>query len=183
MSIIAVDVDQVVANTFPVWQEISKRVLGYTYAMEKIYSKEAADDKDFLRLLNDSTLYQAVFPIDDAQKGVHILREEGHRCVFVTSCTMGMRDAKVEWLMRWGFLPRTNLQQEDFIDVHDKSLVHVDVAIDDLPKNLKHYGKRAVLFDAPYNRQASGLFTRVVGWREVPAILSLLDQRYVTSRR
>lgn len=184
--VVGVDVDMVMANTFPVWLERSVRTLGRAYAMKDIYGEAANKDEEFIALLSDPTLYDTVRPVAGALDGIAALHSDGFRTVFVSSNVMKMRDAKVEWLMRWGALPQTNRQQPDWIDAHDKSLIEVDILIDDLPKNLERFGKRAVLFNYPYNHRArrnEGLWTRVDSWTEVPAIVRFLAERHVVRTR
>lgn len=183
--VVGVDVDMVTANTFPVWLHRAELKLGRTYQLKDIYGEAANKDEEFIAMLSDPSLYDDVEPLPGALVGVEALRSDGFRPVFVSSNVMGMRDAKVEWLMSRGFLPRTNRQQHDWIDAHDKSLIGVDIMVDDLPKNLEGFVKRAILFNQPYNHRShrnEGLWTRVDDWREVQAIVRFIRERHVVGK-
>lgn len=150
--VIAVDVDGVVADMFPVW--LARYHADYPeapYALSDVYGERAARDEHLLAYLNDATLYDDVQPVDNALPAIQALRGVGHRVVFVTSCVKGMVDGKWSWLQRNGFLPVGEMQSDDLIVVHDKSMIRADALIDDLPRNVAPWGACGILFAQPWN--------------------------------
>lgn len=154
--IIAVDVDGVVADMFPVW--LARYHADHPeapYALSDVYGERAKRDTTMLAYLNDPTLYDEVLPVENATAAIQALRGAGHRIVFVTSCVKGMVDGKWSWLQRYGFLPAGEMQSDDLIVVHDKSMIRADALIDDLPRNVESWGTRGILFSTPWNAGAT----------------------------
>jgi 5'-nucleotidase len=85
--------------------------------------------------------------------------------VFVATQAMTVPNSfgpKYRWLLRhFPFLPPTH-----FVFCGDKSILHADYLIDDLPRNLLRFDGTGILYSAPHNLAAEG-FTRVANWREV----------------
>jgi 5'-nucleotidase len=174
--VLAVDVDGVIADMFPVWLERYQRDYpAMPYELADVYGERAKQDSVLLSYLNDPTLYQDVKPIHGAIAGVQQLRAMGHRVVFVTSCVKGMIDGKWDWLQKYGFLPEGKFQASDLIVIHDKTLVRADVLVDDLPKNVEAWGGRGVLFQQPWNLDSRHM-PRASGWSEVIQILQIITK-------
>lgn len=174
--VIAVDVDGVVADMFPVWLERYHRDHpDVPYSLADVYGDRAKRDLVFLSYLNDPTLYDGVSPIPGALEAIQELRAKGHRVVFVTSCVKGMVDGKWNWLQRHGFLPAGDFQADDLVIVHDKSLIRASALIDDLPKNVSRWGNRGILFTQPWNVDSTHM-PRVAGWPEVIQLLRVVEK-------
>ena len=154
--LIGVDVDDVVADLVPRWLELYNRTYKDTLRVEQITSWQIVDfvkpecGNHIYDFLYNPFLYDGVMPIDGALGGVLSLKKDGHRIVFVTSCVRGMLDMKWDWLVRWDFLPN-ELHQSDLIAATDKSLIKVDILIDDRPDTILKFGRKGILFKRPWN--------------------------------
>jgi len=118
--------------------------------------------------LKQPNLYVDMPVIEGALEGVKALREIGDRVVFVTSCTRGpMFEAKWNRLITAGFLEDSRLEY-NYVGMSDKTLIKVDVMIDDRPETIKAIGLRGKLFQRPWN---TGTWT----W---PRLVQALGGRY-----
>lgn len=110
-------------------------------------------------------------PLPGAVAALHKLEAIGHRIRIVTArgCELlsgpvfarVVKQATVDWLYK------ANIPYSDLYFTSAKADVVADVFIDDAPHNLEAIrtaGKRAVAFDAPYNRQWNG--ERIQNWGE-----------------
>lgn len=153
--IIGVDVDGVVADLNTEWLRRINAAQLTTYSVEDITEWDmkcvSRDGYDVYQHLRDPDLYDHVRPYRGALEAIEVLRDVGHRVVFVTSCSVGKYDAKERWLVRHGFLP-DHYVQPDFYPANDKSLIRADVLIDDAPHNLETFPGERILIDQPHNR-------------------------------
>lgn len=179
--VIAVDVDDVVADLITEWCRRYNRDFSDDLTAEKItdwkidlFVKPECGAKIFDYLRADN-LYHCVAPVDGAVEGVRRLRAAGHRVVFVTSSNAMQAGKKLEWLQRHGFLG-TEHEQPDYYVANDKSLIAADLLIDDRPKNVANFPGRTILFARPHNerwRLEFGAPDRVgINW---PHILDLAE--------
>jgi len=157
--VIAVDVDDTVANLVDPWLARYNRDFNDTLAKESITSWDIASftkpvcGKDIYRYLDDPTLYDDVEPIPGALLAIDDMRILGHRVIFVTSAVQKASGRKLEWLRKHGFLSTlvTERVDKDYVECHDKSLVRADVLIDDRYENVKNFPGKAILFTQPWN--------------------------------
>lgn len=174
--IIAVDVDDVCADLVPAWLD------RYNLEYDDCLTRESCTEWDLTKIvkpecgaaiydyLKDPQLYDFVEPIDGARTGVAALRRANHQVVFVTSCgydaqtVAASAGAKLEWLQRYGFLPRDASAAKHYIIASDKSRIRADILIDDRPLNVDTFWGRGLLFDQPHNRTAAPLRVRVMNW-------------------
>ena len=87
--------------------------------------------------------------------------------IFIATQAMAVPNSlgpKYRWLQRhFPFIPPAH-----YVFCGDKSILHADYLIDDLPKNLLNFQGQGLLFTAPRNLTATG-FVRVNDWAEVAA--------------
>ena len=189
LGIVAVDVDEVIANLLEEWLKRYNRDFSDNLTIEKItkwditkFVKKECGDQIFKYLYEDD-IYDFVQPIPGAIAGIKYLRNEGLRVIFATSCVKGMSDKKVEWLVRHELLDKNNRTQLDFIAATDKSLVNADILVDDRCKNImmfnarNKYTNKGILFDAPYNKNCSKAL-RANDWNEVVRFIGFIFGRY-----
>lgn len=178
MLTIAVDVDGVIADSYPPWLERYHRdnPTGVKIALAEVYDQKAKDSKELLSYLNDPHFYDEVPEVAGAFNGVTALRAWGHRVVFVTSCPQGQTDAKWQWLQANGFLPKGKMQEKDLVVCHDKPLLapSFHLIVEDTLKSVKGW-HRAILLDKPYNQDGGGKYTRVSTWQEVVDAVICMD--------
>ena len=154
--IVAVDVDEVCADLLGEWLRRYNERYNDTLIPEQIRGwslvpqvKPECGNKLY-DILREPGLYHCVKPVPLALAGVMMLREAGHRVVFVSSCVVGTVDDKVQWLIRHGFLLPGHAQP-DFIACTDKSLINADVLIDDRVDNVESFPRSALLMSVPHN--------------------------------
>lgn len=164
--IIGVDVDDVVADLVSEWIGRYNARFGDNLSIWDVTSWDiTAPVKPEAKavmydILKEPDLYANVSPISLSQEGVASLRAAGHRVVFVTNCGRGMFDQKWEWLVRHGFLQERR-HEPDLISAMEKTLIGVDLMIDDKTETVEAFGSRGVLFQRPWN---SGKAT----WLNIP---------------
>lgn len=85
--------------------------------------------------------------------------------VFVATAAMAFPSsfgAKYRWLRRhFDFL-----NPQNFVFCGDKSILHADVLIDDMPRNLVGFRGESILFTSPHNVNVQG-FRRADNWQDV----------------
>jgi 5'(3')-deoxyribonucleotidase len=179
--VIAVDVDDVVADLITEWLRRYNRDYQDTLTQEHIKAWEIDRfvkpecGTAIFQYLASRTLYDCVKPVYGALEGVQRLRLAGHRVVFVTSSNAVQAGRKMQWLQRHGFLGDSH-EQPDYYVANDKSLIAADLLIDDRPKNVERFPGRTILFARPHNeayRQTAIYIDRVgIDW---PHILGLVE--------
>jgi 5'-nucleotidase len=169
---IAVDVDDVCADLLSEWLRRYNVDFKDALLPEDIDRWELKDcvkpeaKKAIYGYLREPDLYEHIKPIPGARQAVFRLRAMGHRVVFVTSCVRGTVDRKVEWLVRWGFLPQTHTQP-DFYAASDKALIAADVLVDDHVVNVEAFPGPALLVTRPHNAQLPTTRLRIRGLEEL----------------
>lgn len=173
--LVAVDVDGVVADLHSEWLRLYNDDYGDKLHSEDIkdwniqnYVKPECGNRIF-EYLRKPDLYSKVPAIVGAREGVSEIRNNGHRVVFVSSAVLGSLDQKFAWLIKQGFLKdKGGRPDSDLIFSHDKTIIKADMLIDDGLHNIKGWD-RAILFDAPYNRNTmDNNFVRVYNWTQIP---------------
>jgi len=174
MKTIGIDVDSVL---FP----INEWVIIPAWARVGLPVKlEDITDFDYLKCLTPehkqiafrqfmrSDLYDGFRPTEVAMAALTLLRER-YRVIAVTSPFYQHAGSK------WRFCQRAGFEHGDIILCGDKTLVNMDVLLDDRPKTLLALGPgKSMVFDRPWNRYQLYTHHRVYGWISVPAGLDHL---------
>lgn len=171
--LIGCDVDSVIADLHAVWLSRYNADYNDTLTVDKLtdwdmtkFVKPECGPK-IEEYLHQPDLYDNVPEIEHALWGVSALYRRGHRVVFITSDPSAGASGKIQWLYRHGFVENQN----DWIIMHDKSLLRCDVLIDDGPRNIISTPARAIVFDQPWNRHLSN-YSRAKNWH---GVVSLID--------
>ncbi len=122
-----------------------------------------------LELLSTAKFWRHLPVMVGAERGYAELCRAGHEICFATSPWISCKEwghARREWL-RENF----DIRNEQLIITADKSWLAGDAMIDDKPENLEAWDThnslgRLILFDAPYNQDASTRFLRC-GWADI----------------
>ena len=184
--IILIDVDDVVADLMPSWLEQYNNEYNDNLTPDKITTWDISslvvpDAKNRIyEIINNHRFYYSVQPVVGALEGILSLRKSGHRVIFVTSAMVGHAGDKLRWLQHNRFLDPGKINDDDYIEVADKTLVKGDIIIDDRVKNVLGYVKTggcAILFSRPWNSELAAddecLF-RAADWNEVVRTVEII---------
>lgn len=167
--IIAVDVDDVVADLISEWLRYYNNDYNDNVTVDDIkswniheYVKCGIKIYDYL---DKPRLYDTVIPVENSIWGVNTLREMSYRVVFVTSTNINQNGQKLMWLQKYTFLPNQVKFERDYVEAVDKSLVYCDYLIDDKPDNIINSRGKGLLFTRPHNQDSKLL--RVENWYDV----------------
>lgn len=123
--------------------------------------------------------FEDLEPVRDAVWGFNSLRSDGHDVIVATSIpevATHAFDGKRRWMRR--HFPDWSMK--NFIACSRKGSIDCDVLIDDGAHNIEDwrpsFWKRAVVFDAPWNRDvpAGRYVRRATGWRQA---IRLVDEQ------
>jgi 5'-nucleotidase len=112
--------------------------------------------------MRDPRFFADLEPIDGAISGMEELNAMGHELIIASKVPLNAGIGfygKVEWIRK--YLPWFDLS--NFVGIQNKTLLGGDVLLDDSPSNVKLFsdaGRRAVIFDRPWNRDLPGLRAR-----------------------
>ena len=85
-------------------------------------------EEEAMSFWNDGKLYQRLKPREDAVKAIYELYCLGYNIVFISHCTGGHYESKIQAAKEWFNIPE---KQFAFVSTDRKDLVHIDVMIDD----------------------------------------------------
>lgn len=170
--IIGLDIDDVCANLFKEWIRRYNERYNDTVSETDIrtwtisnYCTKCTKDELF-EILGEPDVYEHVDPVEGALETVNWLRAQKnsdgtpkYRVIFVSACvSLASAGQKFEWLLNRGFFG--NIQDtwdnrrkvmKDYFPVCDKSLVNVDVLVDDNLDNVRTTSGVGLLFHRPHN--------------------------------
>ena len=166
---ICVDMDEVLADALGEHLARYNRDHGESIRKEDLHGKSLWNlvSEDRYERLESYLLAEDFFEnlpvIADSQA---VLAElAGHYEIFIATAAMEFPNSfapKYRWLLRhFPFLHPRN-----FVFCGDKSILHADFLIDDMPRNFKNFSGEGILFTAPHNMQTTG-YRRVHNWLEV----------------
>ncbi len=133
---------------------------------------EEEQKKDAYRLLRESFFWRELPVVDGAREKIKAIKQAGHDIYWVTTSWPGCRtwaSDREKWLKDHFGAHYTRV-----VVCADKKVVAGDVIIDDKPENLEpwaeeHKAGRALLFDAPYNKDSK---MERVSWTNLPSFLT-----------
>lgn len=163
---IGIDVDDTILNLLNFW------VLHYNtdfhdnlkeeditdWKIDK-FVKEEAKEKIY-NYIRHPQIFEECRPIKNALNSIKYLRSLGHRVIFVTANNPD--NVKQRWLRKNEFWDN----DENFIVASDKSLIDLDILIDDKYENCRDTSGVGILFTRPHNKKYDW-FPRANGWEEV----------------
>ncbi|BBO34500.1 hypothetical protein PLANPX_4112 [Lacipirellula parvula] len=166
---IAVDMDEVIADSHGRHVELYRRDFGVHLAEEQLLGRrfsEAVHEDHRLAVkqyAHELDFFSSLSVIPDSQDVLARLYERHD--VFIASAAMEFPTSfvpKFEWLRE--YFPF--FSWENVVFCGDKSIIAADYLIDDIPRNLERFGGEGILFSAPHNRKETR-FRRVQGWAEI----------------
>lgn len=169
MKTIAIDMDDVLANTAKKLRTIYEEEYQKKWTKEELAGKnfrdlvEKGDVAEHIALLNKPGFFR---DLDVMENAVEVMRELNKKYeIFIVSAAMefpnSLRD-KYEWVQE--HLPFITWKQICLCGL--KSFVQTDVMIDDRTRNFTHFKGRPLLFTAHHNLHEEN-YERVKDWKEV----------------
>lgn len=132
--------------------------------------------------LLDIFLYKEVYnnlqPFKGAVRAVQTLINNGHEVYIATATSVINLEWKEQLLQKYfPFIPKNNL-----IRIHNKSLLNVDVLIEDNIDNLTQIFADRICFDQPWNRSDNKDFAydiyRVYSWHEIVNTINEIERKH-----
>ena len=124
--------------------------------------------------LHSAEFWDQVPVMHEAPEVVDKLLLDGHKIYVVTTTHFDTLSPKLTKCL-FKYFP--HLTKRDVIVTYDKSLIRVDVLLDDAEHNLANFPGIRVLFDAGYNKNATAMDYRVASWKEFYILVTQLDTR------
>lgn len=167
--VIAVDMDQVMADLEPPFIDLFKETYDLTFDSANDYLREhpefdlASVVKELYPMLNTYKFFRQLPVMKDSQK---VLRElSDHYDIYIASAAMEVPKtftAKYEWLEE--HFPFLNPQRIVFCG--DKKIIKADYLIDDSIRQLKRFSGTGLLYTSTVNQDETA-FIRVNSWMDV----------------
>lgn len=172
MQRIAVDMDEVIADALGELLARYNRDNGTALTKADIAGKwlwqalPPGGQEQIDAYLQDTKFFEDLPVIPDSQE---VLRKCSERYeVFIASAAMAFPNSfgsKYRWLRRhFSFLDPHN-----FVFCGDKSILHADYLIDDMPYNLDSFQGEGILYTAPHNVNEAR-YRRVNNWQDIAEI-------------
>ena len=172
MKRIAIDMDEVIADTLEKFLSVCNTKVGLSLSKSDLTGKNLWDviGKEHFPTLKGFVSEQDFFAdlevMPDSQEVIQKLME-GYE-VFISSAAMEVPTsfaAKFDWLkLHFGFIPATN-----FVFCGDKSILNADYLIDDNARHFERFRGKGILYSAPHNLLVEG-YQRVKNWKEVEEV-------------
>ncbi len=169
MQRIAIDMDEVIADTLGHYLERYNSELGRNLTREALLGKrvmEVAPPEDvphIMKYFQTAEFFSKIGVMPGAQEAVRDLT--GQYEVFIATAAMEVPVSfapKYEWLKEhFPFLPSSH-----FVFCGDKSIINADYLIDDSVKHFGRFRGEGILFTAPHNIHETR-YRRVNTWDEV----------------
>ncbi|GMQ59004.1 5'-3'-deoxyribonucleotidase [Vallitalea sediminicola] len=168
MKRIAIDMDEVMADTLSMHLELINRDFKDNIIISEIQGKSILDvhphlkDKIYTNL-KDPSFFRNIKVMEHSQKVIRELSQ--YYEIFIASAAMEVPasfTAKYEWLKEhFSFLSDNN-----FVFCGDKSVINADYLIDDNVKQFKRFSGKGILYTSSRNIYETG-YIRVNNWLEV----------------
>jgi 5'(3')-deoxyribonucleotidase len=172
---IAIDMDEVMADTLTAWLKRCNEAFGTHITRadllgKKIYDLVGSARTVTARSILDHPEFFLDLPLMEGSQAVVKSLHETYE-IFVTSAAMDHPNsfpAKYVWLKKYfPFIPDKNI-----VFCGDKSIIRADFMIDDSIPNLKSFVGQGIVFTAPHNALETD-YPRVNGWLDVAEFFGL----------
>lgn len=172
---IGIDFDNILSNTTSAYLDLFNKLVSTNYTMEDIRDwdmrKVLPEKYKYLieTLWNNKELWDNIKPLNESQIYVNLLSKE-HEVYIVTATGLQTVDNKFSWL--WKNYPF--LDKDKFIIANDKTMIDLDVLIDDYQNNLLGGKYKGILFTYPWNEDFNAEqndIIRVRNWTEAYKVI------------
>ena len=145
-----------------------------TYNFYDCLPKEDADG--VISLFKDKELWDSLKPLARSQESLKKITKQGHRVFLATATDPINFEWKCDWLSRYfSFIPTDNI-----IRIMDKSLLRIDVMIDDHLSNLTSNICERVCLDYPWNQSKTKDYAydikRAYNWNDIVDIINNIER-------
>jgi 5'(3')-deoxyribonucleotidase len=172
MQRIAIDMDEVIADTLGNYLRIYNADFGRNLTREDMHGRNVIDvtpPEDIPRIrryFQDEKFFTEIDPMPGSQEVVKALAEEYE--VFVTTSAM---DAPISFMPKFLWLKQhfPFISSNHIVFCGDKSIVFADFLIDDNARHFERFQGEPILFSAPHNMNETR-FRRVNNWQDVRAM-------------
>ena len=179
---IACDIDGCINNLVDKTLEMYNAETGKNIQISDItaynfYDCLPKDDADgIIHLFKRKDLWDSLSPAHNSQEGLKTLIDRGHKVYLATSTDPNNFAYKTEWLRAYfPFIDMNNV-----IRIMDKSLLNVDIIIDDCIDNLKKSMCERIVIDHPWNQGKSTDYAydihRAYDFRDVINIIDEIER-------
>lgn len=146
-----------------------------TYNLSDSFASDVADE--LIELFVDKDVYSSLQPYKGSIRAIKTLVEQGHEVYIATSTDVRNMEWKEELLQKhFPFIPKKNL-----IRIHNKSLLNVDVLVEDKLDNLKSTFADRVCFNQLWNRDGNADYAysiyRIHNWSEINNIINEIERK------
>ena len=183
MKRIAIDFDETLFPTLEKVLEVYNKRHGTNFELSQITTYNLSDSFDtevadeLVELFVDKSVYDCLQPYKGAVRAVKSLIEQGHEVYIATATDVRNMEWKEELLQKhFPFIPKKNL-----IRIHNKSLLNVDVLVEDKLDNLKSAFAERVCFDQPWNvdNDADWVYSiyRIHHWGEIINVIQSIERK------
>ena len=180
--IICVDIDNCLNNLVERTLEVYNSQTGKNIQMSDITTynfydclpKEDADG--IIALFKEKELWDSLKPLPYSQEILKKLIKQGHKVLLATATDPINFAWKCDWVSRYfGFIPTDNI-----IRIMDKSLLRIDVMVDDYLNNLTNNICERVCLNYSWNQSPSKDYAfdikRVYSWNDVENIINNIEK-------
>lgn len=145
------------------------------YNLHDNFPADIADE--LVELFVEKDVYSSLQPYRGAVRAVKTLVEQGHEVYVATSTDVRNMEWKEELLQKhFPFIPKKNL-----IRIHNKSLLNLDVLVEDKLENLKKTFADRICFNQPWNvdKDADYVYSisRITHWGEIVNIIQEIERK------
>jgi 5'-nucleotidase len=170
---IAVDMDEVIADSFSKHLSVYNQLVGANLTKEMVSKKGLGaviphDRRDqFAAIPHGEGFFNDLEVIEGSQEV--LLELSRHHDIFIASAAMEVPtsfDAKYKWLQKhFAFIPTSRI-----VFCGDKNIVDADILVDDRSRHFADFRGAGILFTAPHNAGESAEL-RANNWNDVLRIL------------
>ena len=183
MQRIAIDFDGVLFPTVEKVLEIYNKKHGTFLDISQIISYDLHDNflpdvaEELIELFIDKDVYSSLQPYKGAVKAIKTLIEQGYEIYVATATDVRNMEWKEQLLQKYfPFIPKKNL-----IRIHDKSLLKIDILVEDCIDNLKSIIVHRICFNQPWNQneETDWLYDiyRIHRWDEITNVIKTIERK------
>ena len=180
---IGVDIDSVLNNLSECALKMFNEHSGKNVCLEDLTSYDyyeclPKEDADYMiSLFSNKELWDELEPIKDSQWGLQTLVNNGHQVLLATATSPVNFAWKVEWIAKY----YPFFDQKNIIRIMDKSLLNVDVLVDDCMDQLTKIICDRIVLDYAWNRNEIKDkvydINRAYSWKDIVNIINTIERK------